>query len=188
MDDFAGLVEELATDDEAYIAAIEQVGAAQAGINQLNMVAGTKNVKPTLRKALDRAAQIRYERSDEMKRQVTVGGHRIGDYSVVLTSPQDERTETRLAIDDMEAFCAYVMRDAGRMVDLIEDSAERLLDGYMSEGEVPDGCRVETVTVPAVPQVFRYMRMNVDSRLLPALSDAGDRLLSEAIGDGDGAA
>ena len=177
--DFAATVRELSEDDVAYAAAIEQVGAAQALINALNGIAGTKNRKPTLRMALDEASRERYERSGELKRAVMVGGTKIGDYTACLTAPSDEKKVARLEVDDLEALMVYIQRDKTRLYDLIEDNLEALLEGYLNDGEVPDGTHVAETVVPAEPQVYKYSKMNVDSRALPDLDGMGAKLLEE---------
>lgn len=76
---------------------------------------------------------------------VNIDGKKVGTYSIAVTEPKPEATETRLRMEDADKLLAWALERGFVNVDMAK------VTGWFAEtGEVPDGCAPYERTTPAV--------------------------------------
>lgn len=124
---------------------IERLAIAQAFQKAVGEMVSTKN-PDNLRGRVDAQMKEVYESSPLAPKSfdVNVMGQKVGSYSLTVSKPREQTTETGLEITDIDLFSKWAMAEGCVKIDM--DKVERL---FAKTGIVPDGCTPLTVVTPA---------------------------------------
>jgi len=136
-------------EDAFELSAVEKLAIAQAFQKAVGEL--TKTGVPTnLRGEVDAEMERRFEVAKAIglapkSFDVELLGHKVGTYSITTSEEKPSRTESRLVKHDPDAYLRWAIERGFVRVD---DGA--VMANFANTGEVPDGCEVEMVVIPAV--------------------------------------
>lgn len=112
---------------------------------------GGSHGAPTLRTEADDALREDFERDGTDRRRIVINGIEVGTLSARVSKPEHG---VRVVVDSISEFVSWLRHsDCGHsaLVYLATDPKMRqaLVDAAVSDGELPDGCRVEDYDKPA---------------------------------------
>lgn len=133
---------------------IQRLAVAEAmgkAIKDMTNPRGGAHGAPTLRTECDDALRADFEASGTDRRRIVINGQEVGTLSARLSKPE---SGTRVVMDDESAFVRWLMAGDGgedAIWRLIHDPKTRdaIIDACTADGELPDGCRVESYERPA---------------------------------------
>ena len=133
---------------------IQRLAVAEAmgkAIKDVTNPRGGAHGAPTLRTECDDALRRMYEEEGVDRKRIVINGTEVGTLSARLSKPE---SGTRVVVDDESTFVRWLMAGDGG-----EDAIWRLIHDYKTrdaviaaataDGELPDGCRVESYEKPA---------------------------------------
>ena len=96
-----------------------------------------------LRGQVDDDLMDMYAKTGAKSFDIRVNGEKVGTASVKTTKG---KTETKLFIDDFDAYMDWLDTDGSEYRDIIvQQFSERILDLILSDGVIPNGCSVHEV-------------------------------------------
>ena len=133
---------------------IQRLAVAEAmgkAIKDMTNPRGGAHGAPTLRTECDDALRADFEASGTDRRRIVINGQEVGTLSARLSKPE---SGTRVVVSDGgELLCWLRNSDGGRdaLGRLLADPKTRqaIVDAATADGELPDGCRVESYEKPA---------------------------------------
>lgn len=120
---------------------VEKLAVAQAFLKSVGEMVETGN-PDNLRGKVDAEMKRLYETSTlaGSSFDVKLLGKKVGTYSLTISKPKESKERKELAVDDETCFTDWALEHGFFTIDM------RACEAYMREtGEVPDGCKVETV-------------------------------------------
>lgn len=134
------------------------------------LVAGQVSTKDagSLRSRCDAEMERVYRETGFKSADAKVGGVKVGTYSVRTSRARPESTENRLVVEDPGLVIAWAHMEAKDELTewLLAHAGEFAEWALATYGEVPDGCRVDEVHVPAEPERFAGTTLRVDPALV----------------------
>lgn len=133
---------------------IQRLAVAEAmgkAIKDMTNPRGGAHGAPTLRTECDDALRADFEASGTDRRRISINGQEVGTLSARLSKPE---SGTRVVVGDERAFVRWIMAGDGgedAIWRLIHDpkTREAVIAAATADGELPDGCRVESYERPA---------------------------------------
>lgn len=133
---------------------IQRLAVAEAmgkAIKDMTNPRGGSHGAPTLRTECDDALRADFEQDGTDRRRIVINGQEVGTLSARLSKPE---SGTRVVMDDESAFVRWLMAGDGgedAIWRLIHDHKTRdaVIAAATADGELPDGCRVESYDRPA---------------------------------------
>ena len=133
---------------------IQRLAVAEAmgkAIKDMTNPRGGAHGAPTLRTECDDALRADFEASGTDRRRISINGTEVGTLSARLSKPE---SGTRVVVGDERAFVRWIMAGDGgedAIWRLIHDPKTRdaVIAAATADGELPDGCRVESYERPA---------------------------------------
>ena len=133
---------------------IQRLAVAEAmgkAIKDMTNPRGGAHGAPTLRTECDDALRADFEASGTDRRRISINGTEVGTLSARLSKPE---SGTRVVVGDERAFVRWIMAGDGgedAIWRLIHDPKTRdaVIAAATADGELPDGCRVESYEKPA---------------------------------------
>ena len=168
---------------------IQRLAVAEAmgkAIRDVTNPRGGAHGAPTLRTECDDALREMYETEGVDRRRIVINGQEVGTLSARLSKPE---SGTRVVVSDKSAFVRWIMKGEGgedTVWRLISDpkTHQAVIDAATADGELPDGCRVESYEKP---QAWLGTTLRVDPKKVGAA--LGGELPSAVVGllgGGDG--
>ncbi|WP_455136374.1 hypothetical protein [Thermophilibacter sp.] len=128
------------------LAVAEAMGKA---IKDMTNPRGGAHGAPTLRTEADDALRLDYEENGTDRRRIVINGTDVGTLSARLSKPE---SGTRVVVDNLPRFVEWLRTSdggVGALTRLAATMPEKVVDASVSDGELPDGCRVEDYSRPA---------------------------------------
>lgn len=133
---------------------IQRLAVAEAmgkAIKDMTNPRGGAHGAPTLRTECDDALRADFEASGTDRRRIVINGTEVGTLSARLSKPE---SGTRVVVDDEKALVRWLMAGDGgedAIWRLMHDPKTRdaVIAAATADGELPDGCRVESYEKPA---------------------------------------
>ena len=133
---------------------IQRLAVAEAmgkAIKDMTNPRGGAHGAPTLRTECDDALRADFEASGTDRRRISINGQEVGTLSARLSKPE---SGTRVVVGDERAFVRWIMAGDGgedAIWRLIHEPKTRdaVIAAATADGELPDGCRVESYEKPA---------------------------------------
>lgn len=130
------------------LAVAEAMGKA---IKDMTNPRGGAHGAPTLRTECDNALRADFEASGTDRRRIVINGQEVGTLSARLSKSE---SGTRVVVSDGGELLYWLRNsDGGRdaLGRLLADPKTRqaIVDAATADGELPDGCRVESYEKPA---------------------------------------
>ena len=129
------------------LAVAEAMGKA---IKDVTNPRGGAHGAPTLRTECDDALRKDFEESGTDRRRIVINGTEVGTLSARLSKPE---SGTRVVMSDTGAFVRWLRESDGgydaiwRLVTASKTN-QAVIDAATADGELPDGCRVESYDKP----------------------------------------
>ena len=133
---------------------IQRLAVAEAmgkAIKDVTNPRGGAHGAPTLRTECDDALRQMYEAEGVDRKRIVINGTEVGTLSARLSKPE---SGTRVAMTDTGLFVRWLRESDGgydalwRLV-TASKTHQAVLDAATADGELPDGCRVESYDRPA---------------------------------------
>lgn len=133
---------------------IQRLAVAEAmgkAIKDMTNPRGGAHGAPTLRTECDDALRADFEQDGTDRRRIVINGTEVGTLSARLSKPE---SGTRVVMSDTGAFVRWLRESDGgydalwRLVDASKTN-QAVIDAATADGELPDGCRVESYDKPA---------------------------------------
>lgn len=133
---------------------IQRLAVAEAmgkAIKDMTNPRGGAHGAPTLRTECDDALRRMYEEEGVDRKRIVINGQEVGTLSARLSKPE---SGTRVAMTDTGLFVRWLRESDGgydaiwRLV-TASKTHQAVLDAATADGELPDGCRVESYEKPA---------------------------------------
>lgn len=130
------------------LAVVEAMGKA---IKDVTNPRGGAHGAPTLRTECDDALRQMYETEGVDRKRIVINGTEVGTLSARLSKPE---SGTRVVMSDTGAFVRWLRESDGgydalwRLVTASKTN-QAVIDAATADGELPDGCRVESYDKPA---------------------------------------
>ena len=133
---------------------IQRLAVAEAmgkAIKDVTNPRGGAHGAPTLRTECDDALRQMYEEEGVDRRRIVINGTEVGTLSARLSKPE---SGTRVAMTDTGLFVRWLRESDGgydalwRLVTSSKTN-QAVIDAATADGELPDGCRVESYEKPA---------------------------------------
>lgn len=146
------------------LAVADAIGKA---IKDVTNPRGGAHGAPTLRTEADDALRADFEASGTDRRRIVINGTEVGTLSARLSKPE---SGTRVVMSDTGAFVRWLRESDGgydalwRLVDASKTN-QAVIDAATADGELPDGCRVESYDKP---QAWLGTTLRVDARKVGA--------------------
>lgn len=136
-------------EDAFELSPVEKLAIAQAFQKAVGELTKT-GVATNLRGEVDAEMERRFERARAIglapkSFDVELLGRKVGTYSITTSEGKPSRVESRLVTTDAGAYLEWAYE---RGFVRIDDAA--VTANFIATGEIPDGCDVEEVFVPAV--------------------------------------
>ena len=130
------------------LAVAEAMGKA---IKDMTNPRGGAHGAPTLRTECDDALRQMYEEEGVDRKRIVINGTEVGTLSARLSKPE---SGTRVVMDDRDALVEWLLHSDGgedAIKRLVRDPKTRdaVIAAATADGELPDGCRVESYEKPA---------------------------------------
>ena len=133
---------------------IQRLAVAEAmgkAIKDMTNPRGGAHGAPTLRTECDDALREMYEAEGVDRKRIVINGQEVGTLSARLSKPE---SGTRVSMSDTGEFVRWLREsDGGRdaLGRLLADPKTRqaIVAAATADGELPDGCRVESYERPA---------------------------------------
>lgn len=161
----------------------ERLFIAQAFYAKVGAMVSTKD-PDNLRGRVAAGYTELYEQTGAKSFDAKVCGQKVGTFSLTVSKPKDSATETQLAVTDADALLRWAVENGCAYVDM--KLAE---EHFRQSGEVPDGCEVKEIVIPADEggKVTRTT-LRIDSELVaralgPQLETVSYALLEEGGSD-----
>ena len=148
----------------------EKLAIAQAIYKAVADQVATKDPY-NLRGECDEYMRQRYEESGEkLTKRIVINGCEVGTLFTNESKPVASSVETTIVVEDIDALgewaTSHVADEFDRFLDEIKDETmERFARWYAARtGELPEGCTLETVVIPARPRSYCGTVLKVDER------------------------
>lgn len=133
---------------------IQRLAVAEAmgkAIKDMTNPRGGAHGAPTLRTECDDALRQMYEAEGVDRKRIVINGTEVGTLSARLSKPE---SGTRVVMDDRDALIEWLLHSDGgedALKRLVSDPKTRdaVIAAATEDGELPDGCRVESYEKPA---------------------------------------
>ena len=133
---------------------IQRLAVAEAmgkAIKDMTNPRGGAHGAPTLRTECDDALRQMYDAEGVDRKRIVINGQEVGTLSARVSKPE---SGTRVVVGDEMAFVRWIMAGDGgedAIWRLIHDPKTRdaVIAAATADGELPDGCRVESYERPA---------------------------------------
>lgn len=141
---------------------MERLFVGQALFKRLGEQMSTKD-PDSLRGREDQLLAARYAASGAKSYDAVLLGRKVGTYSVKVSKQTPKATETVFSVQSTPAATEWARQNPGEVADYVQDHLEDFLR-YCWEryGEIPDGCTVTEVDVPARPGRVTGTTLKVD--------------------------
>lgn len=132
---------------------IQRLAVAEAmgkAIKDMTNPRGGAHGAPTLRTECDDALRADFEADGTDRRRIVINGTEVGTLSARLSKPE---SGTRVAMTDTGLFVRWLRESDGgfdalwRLVTASKTN-QAVIDAATADGELPDGCRVESYDKP----------------------------------------
>ena len=130
------------------LAVAEAMGKA---IKDMTNPRGAAHGAPTLRTECDDALRQMYEAEGVDRKRIVINGQEVGTLSARLSKPE---SGTRVSMSDTGEFVRWLRESDGgfdalwRLVTSSKTN-QAVIDAATADGELPDGCRVESYDRPS---------------------------------------
>lgn len=160
---------------------IEKLAIAQAFQNKVGKMTKT-GVIDNLRGQADSMYRKLYDQTGAKSFEVKVFGQKVGTYSITTTKDEPARTDVSLEVADSAALLEWALQYGFVNVDM-----RRVQEHFEACGEVPDGCAVVEIDVPAKQGgEFGKSTLRIDSeKVLDAIQIALPETTEMLLSDGD---
>lgn len=161
---------------------IQRLAVAEAmgkAIKDMTNPRGGAHGAPTLRTEADDALRADFEADGTDRRRIVINGTEVGTLSARLSKPE---SGTRVAMTDTGLFVRWLRESDGgfdalwRLVTASKTN-QAVIDAATADGELPDGCRVESYDKP---QTWLGTALRVDPKKVGAA--LGAELPSAVVG------
>ena len=133
---------------------IQRLAVAEAmgkAIKDMTNPRGGAHGAPTLRTECDDALRQMYEAEGVDRKRIVINGQEVGTLSARVSKPE---SGTRVVMDNDSDFVDWLRHSDGgfdALLRLVHDGKTRdaIISAATADGELPDGCRVESYDKPA---------------------------------------
>ena len=133
---------------------IQRLAVAEAmgkAIKDVTNPRGGAHGAPTLRTECDDALRQMYEAEGVDRKRIVINGQEVGTLSARVSKP---KSGTRVVMDNDSDFVDWLRHSDGgfdALLRLVHDGKTRdaIISAATADGELPDGCRVESYDKPA---------------------------------------
>ena len=166
---------------------IERLAFAQAVYKAAAEIVSTKDPS-NLRAVVDEHYKDLYEQTGAKSFEVRINVEKVGTYSVKVSKATKEDSVQRLEVKDPEELLRWLEGTDDLMSYIKAHAVEFAQEHFARTGEIPDGCTVTNVTIPAKPETYSGGSIRIDPQkvadaLGAQLPDAMNALMLEGGSD-----
>lgn len=166
---------------------VERLAFAQAVFKASGEIVSTKDPS-NLRAAVDKHYRDLYEQTGAKSFEVRLNDEKVGTYSVKVSKATKEDTKQRLEVKDPEALLAWLEGTDDLLRYIKAHAVEFAQEHFLRTGEIPDGCTMSEVVIPAQEEAYAGGSIRIDPQkvaeaLGAQLPDAMNALMLEGGND-----